>query len=321
MATAVLGGTFNFIHKGHLTLFDEAFRFDRVLVGLTTDRFVRKRKIYPQFPFKKRKRQLTAFLRKIGKEKKCSVFPLDDEFGIAIEKEDVDAVIVSEETAPVARRINRRRAGRKLKKLGVIVLPIVYGEDYKKISCARIYKGIIDGNGKRLKPIKIVIGSKNPEKAKGARGAAEQLFKQKVVVRVSPVPSGVSEQPFGEETIRGATNRAKRAFKKGGDYGIGFESGIFKFKGRFFDILWCAVCDEEGITLGSSMGFEVSKGIVKMLKKGKTLSDVSFELFGIKDIGKKGGAISYLSNDMLQRRMMVKQAFMCAMIPRITRLR
>lgn len=320
MATAVLGGTFNFIHGGHRSLFEEAFRFDNVLIGLTTDEFVRKRKIYPQLPFERRKKQLTAFLQRIGKGKEWSIFPLNDEFGAAVENEGIDAIIVSEETAPVAKEINRRRKRRKMKELGVIVLPIVYGEDYKRISCARVYEKIIDEEGKRLKPIRIFIGSRNPEKAKGAREGAVKVFGKNVEVKTVPISSRVSEQPFGEETIRGAVNRARDAFEKGCDYGIGFESGIFKFKGRFFDILWCAICDEEGITFGSSMGFEVGSGIVAEMKKGKTLSDVSYDIFGIKDIGKKKGVIYYLSRGKLERRSMVEQAFMCAMIPRTTRL-
>lgn len=320
MATAVLGGTFNYIHKGHRSLFEEALRFDKVLIGLTTDEFVKKRKIYPQVPFAKRKRQLEKYLAQQGKGKEWHIFPLNDEFGVAVEREDIDAIIVSKETAHAADKINKIRKRKGMKELGVIVMPLIYGEDCKRISCARIYGKMIDDEGRRVKPVSIFIGSRNPEKEKGAREGAEKVFGKNIEVRTVNVKSRVSEQPFGEETIRGAINRAKCAFEKGCDYGVGFESGIFKFKGKFFDILWCAICDEEGITLGNSMGFEISKGIVAEMKRGKTLSDVSYDIFGIRDIGKKKGAIYYLSRGKLERKSMGEQAFMCAMIPRMTRI-
>jgi non-canonical (house-cleaning) NTP pyrophosphatase len=49
--------------------------------------------------------------------------------------------------------------------------------------------------------------------------------------------SGVAEQPFGDETIQGALNRAKHAneLSPNADLVIAIESGIFRENGKYFD--------------------------------------------------------------------------------------
>ena len=47
--------------------------------------------------------------------------------------------------------------------------------------------------------MKVLIGTKNPGKIKGAKMALENYFENVEVVGISS-PSGVSEQPIGEET-------------------------------------------------------------------------------------------------------------------------
>ncbi|RLG19309.1 inosine/xanthosine triphosphatase [Candidatus Micrarchaeota archaeon] len=172
------------------------------------------------------------------------------------------------------------------------------------------------------KKMKIAIGSANPNKVRGVRKAAAKLFKQIEVVGID-VESGVSDQPFGKETVKGAVNRARRIVEKvKADYGVGLESGIFEFGGKYIDMQWCAVLHEGNVHLGCSMGFEIPPAEAKKLKKHKiTLSELYYNITGDKDIGIKEGVINYLSGGVLKRSEMTQQAFLCAMVPLMKKIK
>jgi len=315
----ILGGTFETLHEGHRRLLRLALSSGgRIYIGLTSDRFVAKHKKYRCLPFSSRLRKLKKFL---GKELgRVEIFKLEDAYGPAVDG-DFDAIVVSEETKKKAEEINRIRKSKGLKPLEIITLPILNAEDFKKLSCERIKAGEVNEKGKRTKPVIIAVGSSNPTKLKGIERIARKIFRKFKLVAVEATPR-VPKQPFGEDTITGAVQRAKIAKQKGkADYGIGMESGLFRFSGKFFDSQWCAVYDGERVTLGFSMGFEVPGELVQeMRESGKTMSDIFTKLSGIRAIGRSKGAISYLSQGLAERREMSEQAFLCAMIPRLSAL-
>ncbi|QCC48227.1 DUF84 family protein [Halobellus limi] len=74
--------------------------------------------------------------------------------------------------------------------------------------------------------MRIAVGSGNPVK----REATVRVFPDDDVA-AEPVPSGVSEQPFGhDETRRGARNRAETALGADAyDLGVGIEGGVAGF--------------------------------------------------------------------------------------------
>jgi pantetheine-phosphate adenylyltransferase len=78
------------------------------------------------------------------------VEPLSDRYGSAIEA-DFDAIIVSEETLPVAVEINKLRRGRGKKKVDIHQICCVLAEDGRWISSTRIYRGEIDVHGHMLR--------------------------------------------------------------------------------------------------------------------------------------------------------------------------
>jgi inosine/xanthosine triphosphatase len=313
----ILGGTFETLHEGHRRLLRLALSSGRrIYIGLTSDRFVAKHKKYRCLPFSSRLRKLKKFL---GKELgRVEIFKLEDAYGPAVDG-DFDAIVVSDETKGRAEEINRIRRSRGLKPLDIITLPIINAEDFKKLSCERIKAGEVDKSGRRSKPVIIAVGSTNPTKLKGIEKVAKRIFKKFKIVAVE-VTSKVPKQPFGEDTITGAIERARIAKQKEkADYGVGLESGLFKFSGKFFDSQWCAVYDEERVTLGFSMGFEVPGELVQEMREtGKTMSDIFSKLSGMRAIGRSKGAISYLSKGLTERREMSEQAFLCAMIPRLS---
>jgi inosine/xanthosine triphosphatase len=194
-----------------------------------------------------------------------------------------------------------------------------FAEDMLEITPERISSGKIDPAGKRLAPVVLALGSMNPSKREGIERGAVRLFDKASVVQIE-AKSGVNEQPYGHETMQGAKNRAKAAFSAvaGADYGIGIESGLFDFDKELMDVAVCCVWDGEYFTIGSSMGFQMPKAAISMLKTEKDLGAAMSKLSGIEKIGYKKGAIYHLSGELLSRQDMNEQAFLCAMIPRIS---
>ncbi|ACL17811.1 phosphopantetheine adenylyltransferase [Methanosphaerula palustris] len=146
----MVGGTFDPLHDGHKRLLSRSFQLagpkGTVIIGLTSDRFA-SQKVHPVRPYEKRKEELTRFIEESGFQAAWSVEPLEDRFGSAL-KIDFDALIVSEETLPVAMEINtlRRKEGRR--KVDIHQITCVLADDGRWISSTRIYRGEIDPHGR-----------------------------------------------------------------------------------------------------------------------------------------------------------------------------
>lgn len=310
-----IGGTFEYLHKGHRALLDRAFSIGKpVCIGLTTDDFAsasRKREV---IPYEKRKRALESYL----KEKGCSdykIFPLDDKYGDTIEEKYTD-IVVSEETVKVAEEINEIRMKNGLKPLKIHLVPHVLADDFLPISSTRIAEGEIDVGGRLLRALRVRVGSKNPNKIRAVEETIS-MFYEKYEIEGMAVDSGVSEQPFGEETIKGAVNRAKNAIGDA-DIGIGIEAGIFERDGRCFDVQYCAIIDKRGkITIGHGPGFYYPESVIKLVKDGMSISEAMREITGVEDIGYKEGAIGFLTEGKYTRKELTETAVLMAFVPRI----
>jgi pantetheine-phosphate adenylyltransferase len=145
----MVGGTFDPLHDGHKRLLGRSFELAGkggcVVIGLTTDPFA-SRKTHPIRPFTERKADIEGFIvgKKTGTE--WVIEPLSDQFGSAIDA-DFDAIIVSEETLPVAVEINKLRKKNGRKKVDIHQISCVLAEDGRWISSTRIYRGEIDVHG------------------------------------------------------------------------------------------------------------------------------------------------------------------------------
>ncbi|HUW85446.1 MAG TPA: phosphopantetheine adenylyltransferase [Methanoregula sp.] len=149
----MVGGTFDPLHDGHKRLLTRSFEIagpaGHVVIGLTSDSFA-SRKTRPIRPFAKRKADLEHFLSNTIHSTHWTVEPLNDRYGSAIDA-DFDAIIVSEETLPVAVEINKLRRGKGQKKVDIHQISCVLAEDGHWISSTRIYRGEIDIHGHLLK--------------------------------------------------------------------------------------------------------------------------------------------------------------------------
>jgi len=317
-----MGGTFTYVHQGHLRLFEAAKKFSKITIGLTSDEFVRRHKIYPSFSYGKRLAGLRAALGKLGILARASIVKIDKETDVAPELADASAIIVSEETEGAAARINAIRRRNGLRALKVITVPLSYGGDLKKISCSSIYEGKTDLQGNLRKPVVIQVGTENPTKLLGARAALARVFGKKFILRGSKVDTGVADHPFNDETFVGSKNRAHAAWKKAKgkcDYSIGMESGLFTlFKGIHIDITACCVYDGKEETYGTGMGFVVPEEMARKIKENHSdLSKVLEEATGLKEVGRKHGAIGHFSAGVLHRREQIEQSVVCGFVPRL----
>jgi len=173
----------------------------------------------------------------------------------------------------------------------------------------------------------VAIGSKNPVKIK----AVERVFKrfyENIVIKSVSIDTGLPRQPIGLEIVaKGAYIRSISALKKisGSSYGVGIEAGLIRYpysSSNYLNIQLCIITDNEGYsTIGSSAGFELPKNIVDKLinNRGVELEDLMEEVTGIVDIGKKGGAIQYLSKNFLTREDLSIQAVITALIPHLNK--
>jgi len=326
MAHCIIGGTFTYVHAGHLRLLAECRKFGRITIGLTSDSYVRRHKIYPSFSYSKRLAGLRSALRKNSLAARTAILEIENEGDVATALSDANAIIVSEETLAAAERINRMRKKNGLPSLKIISVPLAYGEDLKKISCMDIYNGKTDLKGKRKTPILFQAGTENPTKLLGAKRALVRVFGKKIKLLGHREYSKVRAHPFDSETFDGAKNRAHAAWKRANgkcDYSLGIESGLFSlYPGLHIDITVCCAYDGKEETYGTGMGFVISEEIVRMIKRNKSdLGKVMAEIAGIGDIGRKHGAIGHFSARVLHRSEQIEQATACAFVPRICRAR
>lgn len=149
-----VGGTFDELHRGHKALLMKAFEVgEHVVIGLCTDDFARVlRKNHEIAPYEDRLRELTDFLEDNGFSGRAEVIPLSDPYGPTTSSLEIEAIVVSRETEPRAREINRIREAKGLRPISIITIEMVPAEDRVPISTTRIRIGEIDRNGRLLRP-------------------------------------------------------------------------------------------------------------------------------------------------------------------------
>ena len=144
-----VGGTFDNFHVGHEAILSKAFEIgEKVLIGLTTDDFVRKYKQDEIAPFEEREREVRRYADKFKKD--YEIVPLKDPFGVAPYEEKLEALVASEETKFNCYKINELRKRNNLKPAEIIIVPWIRAEDTRIISSTRIRRGEIDRYGRVL---------------------------------------------------------------------------------------------------------------------------------------------------------------------------
>ncbi len=149
--TAALGGTFDFIHKGHQVLFSKAFESaENILIGVTTDDFVVRLGKKIDHNFKDRVEKLRDHLDQIFGDRDFQIVPLDDYFGVEIYADNVEVIIASQETSSKVIDFNKKRADQGFNHLHLVVVNTVLADDGKPISSNRIRRMEINEEGHLL---------------------------------------------------------------------------------------------------------------------------------------------------------------------------
>ncbi|ELY89322.1 DUF84 family protein [Natrialba taiwanensis] len=172
----------------------------------------------------------------------------------------------------------------------------------------------------------VVVGSTNPVKI----GAVERTLERfEPTVTAVAVDSGVSEQPWSvEETITGARNRARRAYRvladkpdsEPPDYGVGLEGGVARFDGTdsLSLIMWAAVTDGTHTDVGSGPSLRLPDDVTSRLEAGDELGPVMDDLLETTGVAETEGAAGVLTDGLTDRTQALAEGVACAFGPFLT---
>ncbi len=145
------GGTFDIIHRGHLTLLSAAFAIsDKVIIGLTSDELAEKRGKLSINKYEKRLETLTEVISKEFPNSSFQISKLDNDFGPAVLEKEVEALVVSDETSNQGVVLNQLREEKKMPPVKIITVPMFLAKDGTRISTTRIKNSEIDTEGNLL---------------------------------------------------------------------------------------------------------------------------------------------------------------------------
>ncbi len=146
-----MGGTFDVIHKGHITLLSEAFSSStKVIIGLTSNEWASKKGKNLLNDFDERLEKLVKTIENNFPNASFEISKLDNDFGPAVLEKKVQALVVSDETSNQGEVLNLLRKQKNLPPVDVVVVPMVLAKDGKKISTTRIKNQEIDYDGNLL---------------------------------------------------------------------------------------------------------------------------------------------------------------------------
>jgi inosine/xanthosine triphosphatase len=150
---------------------------------------------------------------------------------------------------------------------------------------------------------RIAVGSANPVKLAAARAVFARVAPAAEVVAVE-VPSGVPDQPFGdEETVRGARARAEAARRAAGaELGVGFEGGVVEEPdGGLRSCAWAAVAADGEVSVGGSLAMPLPPAIARRVRAGEELGHAVDAVTGERGTKHRGGAVGVLTGGLVDR--------------------
>lgn len=151
---------------------------------------------------------------------------------------------------------------------------------------------------------RIAVGSRNPVKIAATARVVRQWAPEASIEGIA-VPSGVPDQPVGDdETIRGAAQRARAArVALDADIGIGLEGGVVELEdGAMRSCAWAAVALRDGREfVGGSLAMPLPPSVAALVRSGVELGHAMDTLTGGRDTKQGAGAVGILTNGMIDR--------------------
>lgn len=173
--------------------------------------------------------------------------------------------------------------------------------------------------------MKVLIATKNPGKIEGAKEAFKHYFDEFDMDGI-PVPSDVGEQPVNNEIYEGARNRVDHLMayaKENGidaEYFLGIESGITNLLGKWVITNIAVIKDKNGYeSWGTSSSFPVPNQYVDEIIS-TDLSKVMDRIFEENDLRSGKGGVNFLTNGVISRIDLTKEAFVMALTQHVNEL-
>lgn len=146
---AILGGTFDHFHRGHVALLDQAFsQAEQVTIGLTTEKFYQNKLLAQTIEdYTIREESLREYLKQNNLTARAEIMKLTDIYGPALKAKTIDAIFVTEDTLEGAKKINQERQTIGFSALVIVTVPFILATDDTPITSERIRLGEIDTQG------------------------------------------------------------------------------------------------------------------------------------------------------------------------------
>ena len=172
-----------------------------------------------------------------------------------------------------------------------------------------------------MTPTKVLIGSENSVKIESTKQSFSKFFKP-VEIRGLRVDSGVSVQPFNEDTFTGAKNRAKHVKRindeqsLNANFFVGIEGGVLQLHKKWFQFTVIYILDQQHReSFGTTGLYELPDWIIKKLLAGNELSHIIDELAQDTNTKEKQSASGFFTNGVVDRLQNYTQAITFALIP------
>lgn len=176
---------------------------------------------------------------------------------------------------------------------------------------------------------RLVIASTNPVKRRAAEQAVRSwLGEQPLDVRTVDAPSGVPDQPFGDDqTLAGARNRvvAARALEPAADLWIGLEGGLVERNGGLESMAWVVVhgaAAKGGAGKGEarhgearSATFALPREVETLVRAGVELGEATDRIFAAHDSKQTTGIVGPLTGGDIDRVTYYAHAVALALVP------
>ena len=173
-----------------------------------------------------------------------------------------------------------------------------------------------------MKPTKVLIGSENRVKIESTRQSFSKFFSPLEIYGLS-VDSGVSAQPFNQDTFVGAKNRAEHAKRINNEqhlnanFFVGIEGGVLQLHNRWFQFTVIHILDQQH---RESVGTiwtctNCQTGLSKNSWAGIELGHIIDELTGDFNTKEKQSASGFFTKGAIDRLQNYTQAVTFALIP------
>lgn len=166
----------------------------------------------------------------------------------------------------------------------------------------------------------VAVGSGNPVKVAAAR-AVLAWAAPAATVEPCVVPSGVPDQPFGdEETIAGARARAQRAREAAdADLGVGLEGGVVDGPDGMRTCAWCVVVHRDGREgVGGSLAMPLPDGVAELIRGGEELGHAMDTFAATRGTKHGKGAVGILTAGRIDRQGAYEVLVTYALAPFVT---